>query len=147
MWEQGVLLTNLAATLVMVGLIWFVQVVHYPLMRRVGLDGYQLYQREHMARTTWVVAPPMLIEMATAIALVVRPLPACPAWAAWTGLGLVILIWASTALLQAPQHDRLARAFDAGAHRLLVTTNGLRTAAWTARAALMLWLVWRVLAA
>ena len=33
------LLLHAAATLFMTGLIWFVQVVHYPLFARVGEDG------------------------------------------------------------------------------------------------------------
>jgi hypothetical protein len=41
-----VLLANLAATFFMVGLIWFVQIVHYPLFGQVGRDrvraGYEL---------------------------------------------------------------------------------------------------------
>ena len=35
-----VLLTHLAATLYMVGVIWFVQVVHYPLFARAGAEGF-----------------------------------------------------------------------------------------------------------
>src|SRR5918998_3799546 len=34
-----VLLVHLAATLVMVGVIWFVQIVHYPPFSRVGSGG------------------------------------------------------------------------------------------------------------
>jgi len=35
-----VLFANLAATLVMVGDIWFVQVVYYPLFSAVGADRF-----------------------------------------------------------------------------------------------------------
>jgi len=35
--------------------------------------------------------------------------------------------------------------FDAGAVRLLVLGNWVRTAAWTARSGLLLWLAWRLL--
>ena len=64
------LLVHAAATLAMTGLIWFVQVVHYPLMAKVGAEGYSLYQHTHMSRTTWVVAPLMLTELSTAALLI-----------------------------------------------------------------------------
>ena len=54
-WIDICLTINLACTLYMVGLIWFVQVVHYPLMAKVGVQGYETYQQAHMRLTTWVV--------------------------------------------------------------------------------------------
>ena len=38
-----VLLANLSATLFMVSVIWFVQMVHYPLFARVGQEKFALY--------------------------------------------------------------------------------------------------------
>ena len=34
-----ILLSNVAATLYMVGLIWCIQIVHYPLFAQVGKEG------------------------------------------------------------------------------------------------------------
>lgn len=132
-----VLLLQLASTLTMVGVIWFVQIVHYPLFGLVGTGGFDRYEHAHQTRTSRVVAPLMLLEAATAIALVwVRPagvspsLPGC-------GLLFVGLIWLSTYLCQMPAHMRLAQTFDAVTHRRLVDSNWIRTAAWTARGVLV----------
>ena len=38
--ETLILLGHLAATLFMVGVIWFVQVVHYPLFAKVGATAF-----------------------------------------------------------------------------------------------------------
>ena len=138
-----VLIAHLASTLYMTGLIWFVQVVHYPLFARVGAERYEEYQLDHQRLTSLVVGPPMLVELATALWLVAERPAFIPAWSAWAGLALVAVIWASTALLQVPQHNALAGGFSARAHALLVGTNWLRTIAWTARAALVLWWVGR----
>ena len=46
-----------AATLYMTGLIWFVQVVHYPLMGLTGKAEFSAYEQRHTLLTTWVVAP------------------------------------------------------------------------------------------
>lgn len=132
------LLLQAFASFAMTGLIWFVQVVHYPLLRAVGPSGYVAYQEQHMRLTTLIVAPLMLLEAATALWLVYdRPDFVSPAQA-WTGLGLLAVIWSSTAWLSVPRHDALRHGFDASAHAALVATNWIRTAAWTGRSVLLL---------
>lgn len=140
-----VLLLHVLSTLVMVGVIWIVQVVHYPLFAGVGEAGWRAYEAQHQSRITWVVGPTMLVELATAVWLVVQRPAAFPAWAVVAGAALVGVIWASTAFVQVPLHNALGGAFDADAHRRLVATNWLRTAAWTARGLLVLWLLGRLL--
>lgn len=141
------LLAHLAATWAMVGLIWLVQVVHYPLFAHVGESAFVEYERRHQARITWVVAPLMLVELLLAVGLVARPAPHAPRWVAWLGLGLLGVAWLSTFLIQVPLHERLARGFDATAHRWLVDSNWLRTSAWTLRGALALYLARALLSA
>ncbi len=90
------LLLQAFATFAMTGLIWFVQVVHYPLFRSVGAPGYAAYQAEHMRLATLVVGPLMLLEAATALWLVLdRPAFVSPAQA-WAGLALRPCATAST---------------------------------------------------
>lgn len=117
----------------MAGLIVFVQVVHYPLMARVGAGTFPAYERAHTTRTGWVVGPPMLLEAASACWLAIYPPSTVLRGAALAGLALLSLIWLSTALLQAPAHGRLGAGFDDGTHRRLVGTNWIRTVAWLAR--------------
>ncbi len=130
------------ATLAMFGVIWFVQVVHYPLFQQVGAAGFRAYATSHANRTTVVVAPLMLVELATSMALLLpSPRPAVVSQPeAWVGAALVFMIWLSTALVQVPLHDRLRTAYTVEVARQLVATNWIRTAAWTARAGLVL--VW-----
>lgn len=131
------LLTHVAVTLIMFGVILVVQFVHYPLFAKVGNAGYAAYQADHMRLITYVVLVPMVIELLTAIALVsLRPF-GIPAWYLWLGLALVAVIWLSTAFLQVPVHQALTIQFDAATHQRLVTTNWIRTVAWTARAVLV----------
>ncbi len=135
---------QVASTFAMFGVIWFVQVVHYPLFARVGSVGFTRYAALHATRTTYVVAPLMLIELASSIALLYPPVRSAairPA-EAWAGVLLVAIVWASTALLQVPLHNRLQRELSKEQIRLLVRTNWVRTSAWTLRAVLLcVWLV------
>ncbi len=136
-----ILLVHAAATLFMTGLIWFVQVVHYPMFANVGADAFAAYAQRHSSLTTWVVGPVMLIELGAAIALVVNA--SVPRWMSWTGAGLLAAVWLSTLLLQAPRHEELARGFDPSAHATLVATNWIRTIGWSLRALLSMGMVSR----
>lgn len=142
---QLLLLANLAATLLMTGVIWFVQVVHYPLMACVEKQSscYIDYQKRHMAQTTWVVLPPMVTELLTALGMLFWPCDHVPYGAVIAGLGLVVLIWLSTFLLQVPRHQSLLEGFSDLQHRRLVRSNWIRTILWTTRALLLLWIVLR----
>jgi hypothetical protein len=132
-----ILLANAIATIFMTGLIWFVQVVHYPLFARVGNDVFPAYSQAHQSLTTLVVGPPMLVEALTAALLVIVRPAGTSATLAWTGLALVIAIWISTAVLQVPAHGRLVQGFDADTNALLVSSNWIRTFCWTARTAVV----------
>ena len=129
---------QLGSTLYMVGLIWFVQLVHYPLMSSVGEGSYREYQQRHMRWTGVAVGPAMLLEALTSVALLWAKPPAVPLWVVWLGVALLGVVWGSTALLQVPSHQRLLEGFEAKAHRHLVYTNVLRTLAWSARGVLLL---------
>ncbi len=132
------LLLHAAATLLMVGVAWFVQLVHYPLFAAVGEDRYPAYADEHQRRTTWLVAPLMAAEAGTGLVLLLDRPDGVSAALPWAGAVALAIVWASTALLQVPRHKILSGGWDAAAARGLVTTSYVRTAAWTARAGVVL---------
>jgi uncharacterized membrane protein len=137
--------TSLASAWFMTGLIWLVQVVHYPLFAQVGREGFAGYESAHARLITPIVAPVMLAELASALVLLALRPRAMPAWAAWTGAALVIAIWASTFLMQVPAHGALSRGFDTETHARLVSGNWIRTVAWSLRAVLLAWVAWSML--
>jgi hypothetical protein len=135
------LLIHAGATLAMVGLIWFVQVVHYPLFDFAAERRFTRFAAEHQRRTSLVVVPLMIAEAGTALALLVAPPLGLGRGPLWLGLVLLAVIWLSTAFLQVPLHRRLSRSRDGIAIRRLVASNWLRTTAWTARGVLALAMV------
>ena len=132
------LILHLGSTLFMTGLIWFVQVVHYPLFAQVPDEYFLHYEKAHQRRTTFVVGPPMLLEGATSVALFVDATSPFPPLL--TGIGCVLnaILICSTAFLQMPAHHSLAKKFTARAHSDLVRTNWIRTAGWSVRSVLVL---------
>ena len=136
-----ILLLHVITTQAMTGIIWFVQIVHYPLLARVGTHEAPGYESEHRARTFWIVGPLMLVEGLTLGLLCQQPLEPADRLYLGTGAALLLIIWLSTAFLQVPCHAKLSQAFDATVHRRLVSSNWIRTVAWTLRVLVIVGLV------
>ena len=137
-----VLVAQAVASGMMAGIIWFVQVVHYPLFAAVTGPGATDYARVNQARTSLVVLPPMLVEAAAAAWIATWPPAGIGRGPAVVGLVMVGLVWLSTLAVQMPLHARLAReGHGAGAVATLVRSNWPRTLLWTARAILAAWML------
>lgn len=133
------LLVQTFCSLYMTGLIWVVQVVHYPMFANVAAADFVEYERIHQARISWIVGPPMLAELVTALLFFWHRPEGVPGWAPWAGLALLVVVDGSTAVFFGPQHMRLSSGFDERLHRQLVDGNWIRTIGWTARGVLLLW--------
>jgi hypothetical protein len=120
-----------AATFAMTGIIWLVQVVQYPGFGRVEAGDFACFHAHHCRAIGRVVGPLMAVELLTAVVLA---WVGEPGWF-WAGmLGLLVLIWLSTACRQGPLHGRLAREGPkVELVRSLVRGNWLRTVLWTLR--------------
>ena len=119
-----------ASTWALVGLIWTIQLAHYPLFSQIGREAFQSYHQRYTQKITWVVAPLMFTEIGTAGLMVVFGFRD-PLFLA--SLLLLAFNWLSTWLVQVPLHDKLSTGFDEPTHQRLVTSNWGRTAAWTLR--------------
>ncbi len=139
------LVIHAAATFFMAGVIWIIQVVHYPLFGMVGRDGFAAYESAHASRITPVVGTAMLVEAACTglLLLTMAEFSArgIPKWIPLAGAILLAGIWLSTFALQVPLHGQLGQGFDESAHAALVRTNWIRTVGWSLRATLAAWLL------
>ena len=133
----GAFALHLGATLFMTGVIWLVQLVQYPLFARVGRSEFPTYEAEHVRRISWVVAPAMLLELASAVAVVWVAAGVERTATLWAA-PLLVVIWLSTYVVQVPAHARLAKHFDATVHARLVSSNWIRTSAWSVRSLMLL---------
>jgi hypothetical protein len=136
-----VVLAHAAATLFLAGMIWTVQVVHYPLFAQVGDAGFAAYEAAHSTRIGALLAVPWAVQGLTTAWLLVANPPGVPAWLLWTAAVLAALPVLVTVAVSVPAHAALGAGFDADAHARLVATNWLRTAAWTTHGAVALVIV------
>jgi hypothetical protein len=136
------LLASTASSLFMMGLIWVIQRVHYPLFRLADPARFPEFHAAHSFHITTIVGPVMGLELLSSWAFVALASVEERAWA-MAGALLVIVAWGVTALCSVPAHAKLSAGFDDTAHATLVTTNWLRTVAWSAHAAINVYLVHR----
>ena len=120
----------------MVGLIWIIQIVHYPLFARVGNDQFVAYEREHSRLITYIVAPLMLAELVTGLGIVYM-LSQSHTIAVIANTVFLAAIWISTFAIHVPLHQKLESGFDSSLHNRLVSTNWIRTISWSARGILL----------
>ena len=136
--ETLLIILNSASTLFMVGVIWFVQLVHYPLFRFVSKKNFSHFEKLHSRYASYVVVFPMLIELVTSILLLKWCPTSIPYYLLLLGFILVVIIWMSTFLLQVPSHARLSAGYDINEIKLLERSNWFRTTAWSLRGILVI---------
>ena len=133
----------------MVGLIWTIHFVHYPLFADVGDATYVAFQAAHVDRIGKLLLVPWAVEGVTAAAILLvalttrdrRLLP--PAVIGAVAMGVVLLV---SGFWSAPAHGELADGFDPDVHRRLMNADLVRTLAWTVRGFTAAWIatvMWR----
>lgn len=131
------LIVHAAATWFMVGLIWTIQTVHYPLFARVGAADFVGYEKEHTTRMARLLAVPAGVEIVTGATLVWTRPGEVGLWLVMVAGALLVAIWVTTALVQVPLHRRLGDERDGTSLGHLVLSNWSRTGLWTARGILV----------
>jgi hypothetical protein len=136
-----VLLAQLVSTALLTGIIWTVQLVHYPLMARVGVTEQVAYAHAHGPRMAAVVMLPWAVQGGSVgWLLLARPavVPVALILAAALAAATTVAV---TITASVPAHAQLRAGPDPAAHRRLVRTNWLRTLAWSVHLALATWMV------
>ena len=137
--ETWVVAIHVLVSLYMFGLIWFVQIVHYPLFAKVGKDNWLAYEKAHTHFTSFVTAPVMIVELGTAGLLWWFNHSVLPHDWLLINLVLVVVLWLSTFLIQVPLHNQLLKEHSEKAIQKLVNSNWIRTVIWTIKA--IAWMV------
>lgn len=120
----------------MIGVIWMVQLVHYPSFAYIEPAKFLDFHQHHSQSISIIVLPLMVIELGLA------------AYLCWLNhfqmsyllpFILVILIWMSTFFIQVPLHQKLGVEMNLQQIQKLVQMNWIRTILWTGKG---IWLAW-----
>ena len=138
------LITTLTA-LFNTGLIWTIQLVHYPGFLKVGPDAHQVYHRFHMAAITPLVGISMTFELAASglLLLMIGQIPSKALYIA--AFILLVAIWMHTAFVAVPLHGKLSESFSLEIAQSLVDTNWWRTIFWTLRSMILGYLLYQAI--
>ena len=138
------LILQLVATSAMFGIIWLVQLVHYPMFNGLSKDEFTFWHEFHSTRITFVVLPLMVAELGLSAWLAF----ASPDLRSVSVFGLTALVWISTFLLSVPLHNKLGALKDPSdlmrqdVVRSLVSTNWVRTACYSGKLLILIfWIV------
>ncbi len=136
--NEIIFLVNACCSLFMTGLIWYVQLVHYPSFKFVSTSNFGDFHNFHSLRTGFIVMPVMCTELITSGILTWQT-----SFISLQAIGfyLVLLNWLSTFTLSVPTHAKLSNGKDDKLIRHLVLTNWPRTVLWTVKSALAISLI------
>ena len=129
--EQSMLAMHLVLASTMVGVIWVIQLVHYPSFRYTDREKYVSFQIFHMRNISFIVVPVMILEFLSGLLLVLYH--SNQESLLRISFILLLIIWLVTALFFAQIHQKLSKGYDETLVRNLVSLNWIRTLLWTIR--------------
>lgn len=125
------------SSIYMCGVIWLIQLIHYPSFVYISQSQFQQFHSQHTQVMGLLVGPVMVIELLAGL------------WLSMTvttkytlvHLFLVVCLWLLTFFISVPLHNKLASGYDASVIQSLIKTNWPRTILWTFKACLTTFLV------
>ena len=124
------------STSLMVGIIWVIQLLHYPTFHFIKESDYVEFQHFHMQRISFIVVPVMIIELLSGFMLVYyfrsNLLILC--------LIILLFIWLITFVFFTKLHQSLLDGYDKKIVDKLVKINWSRTVLWSLRLIILIYI-------
>ena len=130
-----VLLGHLIFTSIMTGVIWVIQIVHYPSFHFIEKELYTAFQKFHMNKISIIVIPIMLAELITGMMLFLDRSSKSPFLI--ISFVILVLIWLLTGVFFSKAHNELMTGYQELVVNQLVVMNWIRTLLWTLRLLLL----------
>ena len=130
-----VLLGHLIFTSIMTGVIWVIQIVHYPSFHFIEKELYTAFQKFHMNKISIIVIPIMLAELITGMMLFLDKSSKSPFLI--VSFVILVLIWLITGVFFSKAHNELMTGYQELVVNQLVVMNWIRTLLWTLRLLLL----------
>lgn len=134
-----IIFLHVAFTFLMTGVIWVIQLLHYPSFRFFPEQDFPQKMKWHQFNISWIVLPAMIIELFTGGFICWKLKLSDQIWN--INLMLLILIWISTLVLQGPTHQKLLAGKNLRLIDFLIQTNWIRVLLWNVRSGIFIWLL------
>lgn len=113
----------------LLSLILITQFVSYPLFLKVDKKHFTTYHQSYTFYISIVVMPAMLIELFLSFNQIIHSVD----YFSILNIALLGVIWLSTFFIQVPIHNKIAFNYDKKMIKKLISTNWIRTYAWTCK--------------
>ena len=130
---------HLIFSAIMVGVIWVIQLVHYPSFHFIDKNIYGSFQNFHMNKISLIVVPVMILELATGVLLLIINSKNILIIISFS---ILVLIWGITGLFLSDAHGKLITGYDELIVNKLVSMNWIRTFLWTLKMLLLTYLLY-----
>ena len=129
---------HIISTSIMVGVIWVIQLVHYPSFKYVNESDYINFQKYHMSNISYIVFPVMFTELITALIILFFGEKSL-----FFVLSLIclFLIWVFTGVLFTKYHSILKEGKDLMIIEKMIKANWIRALLWTMRLIMILFVI------
>lgn len=119
----------------MAGVIWVIQLLHYPYFHHLHRQDFPRLMQKHRHRISFIVIPVMLMELLTGAWLMYYSTSLKSFFV--IGFLMIAAIWLSTFWFQVRAHNHIAEGYNSSAVNKLIGTNWIRTILWTTRLLLL----------
>ena len=134
--SEAILIYHIVFCSIMVGVIWLIQLVHYPAFHFIKLNEYILFQKFHMDRISIIVIPAMSVELLSGVLIFIYHPKSIDYFL--ISMIILIMIWLITAAYFAKSHQSLLNGYDKRKVVSLVKMNWIRTFLWTLRLVILM---------
>ncbi|MCH9611657.1 MAG: hypothetical protein S4CHLAM102_01270 [Chlamydiia bacterium] len=138
--NETILLVHAFATWMMIGIVWFVQVVYYPLYKRLSVTFSDMEKRD-LKNMGYLVAPIFFFEAISAVILVWIVQNDVYHILAGINLLLLVFVWIISWIIQFKHHKTQDLLFIHRMHHILLSSNWLRTLVWSIRGFVVLMMI------
>lgn len=125
------LLSQICATY-MCGVIWIIQLIHYPSFKFINPVHFAEAHQRHTGLMGLIVGPVMIVELLAGLWLISERVN----YFSVANLTIIALLWILTFFVSVPLHNKLSGGFHAGTIKDLVMTNWPRTILWSLKVGL-----------
>ena len=122
----------------MVGVIWVIQLIHYPSFHFIEKDNYIKFQEFHMKGISIIVIPAMIIEILSGFFLLIYYFNS--SFLFGSSVFILISIWIITFLFFTKLHNSLTSGYKESIVDRLVFINWGRTILWSSRLIILIYI-------
>tara|TARA_Y100000768_G_scaffold309841_1_gene244134 strand:- start:1926 stop:2357 length:432 start_codon:yes stop_codon:yes gene_type:complete len=110
-------------------LILITQFVSYPLFLKVNEKQFTAYHQSYTFYISIIVIPAMVLELFLSFNQIIHSVD----YFSVLNIAILAIIWMSTFFIQVPIHNKIAFKYDKKLIKKLISTNWIRTFAWTCK--------------